>query len=364
MFSEERLHRIASVLFGILLIVAGVILFFKYLFGAILPFLLAYLIAFCLQPLIKKKTGLSRRVTVIAAVTVIVSLLALLCVLAFRRVSKELGELFTWVNDFLSRLRDDPDFADRMVDGICDKLPFSGMRPALKRFFSDVDGRLTSLLGVLAERLSGSVLPFLAGAAAFLPNALLSVAVVLLASYYFAVDFEAFNKGFLSLFPQSVSEKLSALQKNMGGVVGSFVRAYGLILFVTFSELFAAFLLLGYRYAFLLAVFISLVDVLPVLGTGTVLVPWAAFLLLTGSTADGIGLLIVYAVITVVRQVIEPKIVGKYIGLPPLAALASMYIGLKLLGFWGLFLSPLAALFVWKYVTKKRNGQAEQTEHS
>ena len=361
LFSEESFHRIVRYLFGIMLIAAGVYLFFHYLLGALLPFLVAYLIALCLQPLarsLEKRAGISRKVTVLFAVSMIVAVLVFLCVLLVRRITGELGSLANAIGEFLARLREDPAYADEIAARISERIPFVNARPAVENFLSDLDNRLTDLLGLLAERLSGSVLPFLAGLAAFLPNALLTVLVVLLAAYYLAIDFRKFHAFLLSLFPKSAAEKMSSLKHIVMEVGGSFFRAYGLIMLVTFSELFSALLLLGHRYAFLIALGTAVVDILPVLGTGTVLLPWAAVLLFTGDTGGGIGLLVVYGVMTVVRQVIEPRIVGKYIGLPPLAALASMYLGLQLIGFWGLLLFPLGALLLFRLLSAK-DGPAE-----
>ena len=99
-------------------------------------------------------------------------------------------------------------------------------------------------------------------------------------------------------------------------------------------------------YSFLLALVISFVDILPVLGVGSVLVPWAVFSFVSGRWNFGIGLLIIYGCVTVVRQIAEPKIVGGSIGLHPLATLVSMYAGLKLLGVTGLLIGPVTAIIV------------------
>ena len=123
-----------------------------------------------------------------------------------------------------------------------------------------------------------------------------------------------------------------------------YVKAYLMILFITFLQLLVGFLCLKIPYALTLAAIIDMIDILPVFGVGTVLVPWAALLLIQGEVYTGIGLLIVFAVIWVVRQVIEPKIVGHSIGLPPLVTLMGMYIGYKFMGFAGLFVFPLVLI--------------------
>ena len=111
---------------------------------------------------------------------------------------------------------------------------------------------------------------------------------------------------------------------------------------ITFLEVFIGLTVLGVRYAFLIALLTAVVDLMPVLGTGTVMIPWGIIDLIAGNYFMGIGLLVLYAIITVIRQILEPKIVGKYVGLYPLLALVSMYVGLKLFGLIGLFGLPLS----------------------
>ena len=352
MFSEERIRKILYAAVGVLLLALTVFLFLRYLLGAVLPFLIAYAIAYCLQPLVRamEKHAISRGVTVFVSVCLIVAFLIFVCTVAMRRVSKELTSLAESLAHFLERVRNDPAYADELADLWAERLPFLDMHA----IFADLDGKLTSLLTTLAGQLSGSVLPFLANLAASLPSALLSVAVVLIASYYFAVDFKSCNETFLRFVPKSIVPALQKVKHTVFDAGGSFLRAYGMLMLITFSELFSALLILGYRYAFLIALFTAAIDILPVLGTGTVLLPWAAFCFVPGDTKSGIGLLIVYGVVTVVRQVLEPRIVGKYIGLSPLVSLASMYIGLSLVGFWGIFIFPVGALLLHHTFFKKK----------
>lgn len=364
MLLGEGTHKAVQFLFSVLLVAAGCYLFFRFLFGALLPFLIAYLIALALQPLVRaleKHAGIPRKITVLLAVCGMVALLALLCVLLFRRVSSELVGLAEWADSTLTRMQQDPSFAEQLADRITEKLPFESLRHAVGSILRDPSDRLSSLLGSLAERLSASVLPFLASLAAGLPNLLFSVFVVLFAAYYLAVDLKGIHARLSALCPKSMQSKLQEWNALLRGVGSSFFRAYGLILLVTFSELFSALLILGYRYAFLIALITACIDILPVLGTGTVLLPWAAACLLFGNTVNGVGLLITYAIMTVVRQVIEPKIVGKYIGLSPLCALASMYLGLRLIGFWGLFLFPLGALLLTRLWSNNETGEKKET---
>ena len=94
-------------------------------------------------------------------------------------------------------------------------------------------------------------------------------------------------------------------------------------------------------YIFIIAIITAIVDILPVLGTGTVVIPWAVFSLINGSYGLGIGLIVIYACITVIRQIIEPKIVASNLGIPPIVSIMGMYIGLQLFGFIGIFIMPI-----------------------
>jgi predicted PurR-regulated permease PerM len=115
---------------------------------------------------------------------------------------------------------------------------------------------------------------------------------------------------------------------------------------LTFLQGFIGLALLRVPYAFLLAVLLAVVDFLPLLGTGVILLPWAAVSLLLGEVKLGIGLAVLYGVTSVVRQVLEPKLIGEGLGLHPLVSLAAMYGGLRLFGVWGMILAPLLAAAV------------------
>ena len=161
----------------------------------------------------------------------------------------------------------------------------------------------------------------------------------------------------LSAYPQVMAFLRRQLPERWrgraGGVKASVLDALGrrrraecIVLLVTFFQLLAGFLLLRQEYALLLAVVIALIDALPVFGTGTVLLPWAAVLCVAGNVPRGIALAALYAVIAVVRSVLEPKIVAAQVGLPPLVALAAMYVGFCIVGVAGMILLPLAGLVV------------------
>ena len=128
------------------------------------------------------------------------------------------------------------------------------------------------------------------------------------------------------------------------------LRAYGIIMLITFFELFLGLTILNLlhitenNYVVIIAIAIAIFDILPVAGSGGILVPWMLVSLVLGNTSTAIGLLIIYLVITVIRQYIEPKIVGDSLGVHPIITLAGLYFGLKLFGFIGMFVVPLTVM--------------------
>ena len=122
---------------------------------------------------------------------------------------------------------------------------------------------------------------------------------------------------------------------------------------ITFIELALGFAFLGIPHGIFLAALIAVVDILPVLGTGTVLVPWGFITLFLGDYGLGIGILLLYLVITIVRNTIEPKLVGKQIGLHPVVTFAGMLLGLKYFGFLGMFGIPLFLAFLYRLKVKE-----------
>lgn len=130
------------------------------------------------------------------------------------------------------------------------------------------------------------------------------------------------------------------------GTIANMLKGYISIMFITFVELSVGLTVLQAPNSILLAALIAVVDILPVLGTGTVLIPWSLISLITGDTFLGIGLIILYVVILIVRNIIEPKFIGKRIGLKPLVTLVSMYLGMKLAGVAGMFIFPLVVAFL------------------
>lgn len=183
------------------------------------------------------------------------------------------------------------------------------------------------------------------GLASALPAAALFLFTTVLATYFTSAGRPALLDGLRP--PPSPAVADTAGPGWPGGLreaLGGWLKAQGLLMLITFGELAAGFLLLRVELSLLLAGLVALVDALPVFGTGTVLLPWAVLALLGGDVRMSVGLLVLYSVISLVRSLLEPRLVGARVGLPPLAALVCMYVGFQALGVLGMLLAPLAAV--------------------
>jgi len=356
MLPKEPYKRFVMIVIYIAVGIGGIYILFRYLWGAILPFVFAYLFAELFKPVVRyseKHSRFPKKFCILFLIILVTFAIGTVIYALARQVAVEITELTQKLTDTLSRFGSDDAFAEDMIGMINSAIPFVDISDRLWDMRENLDEELWAMAINLADKTSGSIFAMLGRVVSFLPNALFAGVVMVIATYYFAVDRVRVNCFFLSFFPKNSHLLLKRIKDILANTVGKYLRAYGLLFLITFGELSLAFMVLGLEYALLLALIISVVDILPVLGTGTVLVPWGAIMLALGDIRLGIGLLVTYAVITVVRQVLEPKIIGKFIGIPPLATLASMYIGLKLMGIMGLFLFPMGAILL-KYVLAAR----------
>ena len=224
-----------------------------------------------------------------------------------------------------------------------------GMVGRLSRGRSAEIGSLTdALIGGIGEKVGGWLSSLAAGILQFtaegLPRLLLAVFVWFLGTVMLLMDYEGLRAAALA----PLSEKKRAL---VTGAIGccfetarSMVGAYGLLCLITFAELGVGLSLLRIPGAWGLSALIAVVDILPVLGVGTVLIPWAAVCFISGGAARGAGLLALYLVISVVRNVTEPHLISRKAGIHPLLTLSLMYIGGRAAGIAGIFLFPFAGV--------------------
>lgn len=345
-----RIERLAAWIFVGAAVSVGVYVGAKYVLGAFLPFILAWGFAFLVRP---AACTLSRRLHLpnrLATVLLVVVFWAALFFVLWLICGKLLGEL----RSFLLYIQQNPhvytDFLGRIEGWIAASrrwLPSGttvGSEGSLESYLSSALPGLIGRALQLVSSLAGRVL-------LSLPGILLFLLVTVIASVYASLELPRINRAVLSLLPPSLRDKARQARENLFFALGRYARSYLALMGLTFLLLLAGFWVIRVRYAFLLAAIFAVVDLLPILGVGTVLVPWGLFCLASGQGRLGVSLLVLYAVVAVIRQLAEPKLVGESLGVPPLLMLIYLYAGLTLFGLWGVILAPLAALLTRSFLS-------------
>ncbi|MBQ3049110.1 MAG: AI-2E family transporter [Oscillospiraceae bacterium] len=199
-------------------------------------------------------------------------------------------------------------------------------------------------LSALGEQLAAEVLEHGAALASSLPSALLTATFTIVFSLFICADYNNVTGFIARQLPKKHRQLLFDAKSALLQGIGKMLGAYLLLMFITFALLLLAFWLLGVKSPFAVAAVTAVLDALPLFGVGVLLVPWAVTEFLRGNFAMGAALLLTFAVITLLRNLLEPRLLGKNTSLDPVAALLSIYLGWRLFGFAGLFLMPLVFL--------------------
>ena len=344
-------------------IMALIYVFFKYCFAVAAPFLLSFLFAVILQRPIRwldKKTKNKYH-------TFWSILLVLLCVaIILGPVISIIAALFKEIGNFASylgnQLNDLPTFLVTLQNEILKALKFlpdsiyTSVSENITQFFGNLINDFdVSKLGINMSSITSTLTSGISGVYSVvknIPSIIIAVVIGIIACILFTKDYKRVVRFIKLQLPDKHKNLLSETKKVFSSTILKMCRAYGLIMFITFCENFIGLSILNLigvmdnNYVFVIAIGIAVFDILPVAGSGGILIPWALVALVTGNVGQCIGLLVIYAIITVVRQYIEPKIVGNSLGVHPLVTLAGLYFGLKLFGFMGMFIVPICVMTV------------------
>lgn len=327
----------------------------KYAFGYILPFVVAAALAVFLQKPIRKISGKLHikahgAVSTILVLLIVVFIVGVAGLLGWVLVS-ELKEFFTYLFSRFDSINDVINTSKDFVMGIVAKLP-RGLGATVGNYVSDMFNNFSGeSIGINMDMLSAP----LSGAWSVvkgIPSAFLSVLVTIISCVFMTSEYELIRDMILGMLSVNKGEKLVSSKQTVTRGISKLVKAYATLMLITFSEMFLGLNLMKLigvyegGYIAIIAFVTCIVDIIPVLGTGTILIPWAIYSLITGDVGLGIGLLILYAVVTVLRQILEPKLVANQAGLPAIATIMAMFIGARLFGAFGILLLPLTVIIL------------------
>lgn len=310
--------------------------FFRRLVYALLPFIIAYIIAYPVRAVagfVSKKTRIPYKLWSVVFVLLLVSGLFIGAFFLCRALFMQASRFLSWLQENPNALSDIYDSIVQRLVGVFSCLPFlsgSGVGVSPDALFSEAASKLLSYLTGAA-----------ANAVTALPRILFFIAVTVISAIYFSMDLSAINAKIRSFLPEKWSMKLSSLKSGAVRTGLRFVRSYLIIFTANFLFLWLGLFMLQQEYALLLAFIFAIVDLLPVVGIGVTLLPWALYSLIVGNLFLGVGLILLYVALTLFRQFLEPRLIGGGIGLHPLLTLFSMVLGITLFGFFGMILAPL-----------------------
>ena len=304
------------------------------------PFVTAFLIAYGLKgPVIflSRKMNLNRKTAAILSVLLfyctIGLLITLLSVRAFSSFSLLIGNL-PGIYAY---------YAEPVLKGLFDTVEQSALHidASLLSAFDEIEGQFVQSLGQMVSNLSMDAMGWISGFASSLPGLFIKLLLMIISTFFIAADYDQLTGFCLRQFDQKTTNIILQVKEYVVGTLFVCIRSYALIMSITFVELALGLTVIGVERSVLIAFLISVFDILPVLGTGGIMIPWTILTALKGNYSLSAGLLAVYLIITVIRNIIEPKIVGSQIGLHPVVTLSSMFVGAQLFGVLGLFGFPI-----------------------
>ena len=284
-------------------------------------------------------------------VLLIVSLIVGLFVILVGGLVKEIKGFLEFFFSRFNSVNDVIVVVEEWLNGILVRLP-KGMGAKATAYVSDAfeNLSLSSMninMDMLSEPLSGAW-----DVVKGIPSFLLSIVITIISCVFMTSEYDFIRDMILSMLSPEKGKRLVKAKKTVLQGVGKLVKAYVTIMLITFTEVFIGLNLMkalgvyGGGYIAIIAFITCIVDIIPVLGTGTVLIPWAIFNILTGDFGQGIGLIVLYVVITVLRQVLEPKLVANQAGLPSVVSIMAMFLGARLFGALGVILTPLTIIIL------------------
>lgn len=309
----------------------------KFVLPVMLPFLLGGALALAAEPVVTfgvRRLHMKRGLAAGVGVTATMVMLAAVISMAGAVAVKELGNLAGVLPDLEKGTQTLQDW----LISAADKAP-EGVRNLAQRTVLEVFDDGTAVVEQISQRIPTLLTSVVSGVG----SSVLSAGTGILAAFFISARLPKLRQSIAQNLPDSWREKYLPTLKRVYRNLGGWLKAQGKLALVTWAIVTVGFLVLGISFAPAWAALVALVDAIPILGTGTVLVPWALVSFIQGDGLGAVILLVTYAAAAITRTALEPRLVGRQLGLDPLITLLALYIGYRIWGFLGLLLAPIAA---------------------
>ena len=309
------------------------------------PFLIAFLISLLIEPLIRKVmkiTNLTRKISAIITLVVVFSIVIGLLIFG-------ITSAITEASNILANLNNNMDEISNQISDIITNFHFERIKipeqikDIVQNTFQNIIGKGTDFAQKILTKLIGSV--------GHIPQIMICTGITILATYFVCTDKMYLLDQMEHHLPRDWVNKVGYKLRKVIASLGAYLKAQSILIGISFSIVLIGLIIfkivgMNVKYPLMIALAIGFVDALPILGSGTVMIPWAVISAFNGDIRLAISLIILLAIMIVVRQFLEPKIVSSHIGVHPIFTLIAMYTGFQLIGVWGLFLGPIILIIL------------------
>ncbi|UHA72436.1 sporulation integral membrane protein YtvI [Paenibacillus sp. 481] len=338
---------------GWVLLVTGCFIIAAYtVLPLIYPFIIAWLIAFALNPFVKwmqVKWRMPRWLSVSIALSVSLMFVLTVMTAVITRIVQEIYTISRTIEDYLNAWRDviisffENEKLRSFVQTISSLYKNNpNIQESINNNLSNTAQTVTNTVTELVTRFLDSIVRILTS----LPNIATIVIVILLAAFFISKDWQRWMDVVTRVFTEGMRKPIRTIFFDLKKALFGYLCAQFMLISITAVIVIIGLLLLQIDYAVTIGLLIGVVDLLPYLGVGAVMVPWIAYCFLSGGTTIGIGLSVLYGIILIARQIMEPKVLASNVGLDPLITLIAMFIGLKLFGVLGLIIGPVTIVLL------------------
>ena len=343
----KRWEIYLDIIMELLVILAGALLLIFVLPKSIVflwPFVAGWIISVMAHPVIEyleKKVKLPKKFGSAILIAAVITGIIVVLYFAVRGIALQVIGFIQDAPDIRHEIMRQGMIFQKKIEQFLSILP-----PSFGKQFDQWSGSIGELFKKAASSAGDYGVAHAGGVAKGVTSGLLGLVVMLFAAYMFSLEREKLIAWYEKCIPGFVKHKINVFMKNSVGVLVSYCLAQLKIMIVIIAILWIGFFIAGIGHSFIYSVLVGIVDIFPILGTGTVIIPWAIFKLITGDIKTAVILLIIYAICLVLKQVLQPKMMGDSMGISALTTIFLIYVGLKFGGLGGMLLALILGMFV------------------
>ncbi len=309
-----------------------------------LPFLLGYIFSMAVNPLadtLQKRLKIPRGLSAVLVIVLIVGILGGVLTFAIWKIIDEVRMLYTQFPTIYENLQTSVHNFAVKWSTVYENLPMN-IQEAITAAGESISDKAANFINTKSTPMVDSA----GSVAKALPSVFIGVVVFILSSYFMVTENKAVTSTVYKLFSDRFVERLRIVKAEIKKYLGGYLRAQGILMLIAFGIMFIGLSILDIDYALLIALGIAFLDALPFFGSGLILWPWTLISFLNGDIKHGVGLIIIYAAVALMRHFTEPKLVSSRIGMNPILTLMSMYVGYRTLSIGGMILGPIILMLI------------------